>query len=63
MTLGEIVLIFMATLLVIWLIIAIFVKKLYGEKKVVCATCKRKVNSLGTAKCPKCGGGIIQRLL
>jgi predicted amidophosphoribosyltransferase len=60
MTLGEDILIFMVTLGAVWLVLAFFVKKLYGEKKVICATCNRKVRSLGTARCPKCGGVLYK---
>jgi predicted amidophosphoribosyltransferase len=60
MTLGVDLLIFMATILIIWLIIAVLFKKLYGEKKVVCASCRRKVTSLGLPNCPKCGGVLYK---
>lgn len=56
MSVGVMILIFMIVLLIIWWLISIFYKRLYGEEKVVCQNCHRKVNSLGTAKCPKCGG-------
>ena len=60
MNLGVGVLIFMVTLLIFWLLFAVFIKRLYGEEKVVCPSCHKKVNSLGTPKCPKCGSILFK---
>lgn len=60
MTLGVDLLLFIASILIIWCIFAVWIKRLYGEKKVICASCNRRVTSLGLPTCPKCGGVLYK---
>lgn len=56
MSVGVVVLLMMGIMLIFWFFNALFYRKLYGEKKVICASCKRKVTTMGTERCPKCKG-------